>query len=57
MSQEEPLVQITRPVITIGWILAVLVLLLGVLGMLGVVPFTPISVFGLLVALAVARLV
>lgn len=48
--------QITAPVVTIGWIIAVLVLLLGILGMVGVLPFTALIVFGMICALAVARL-
>jgi hypothetical protein len=48
--------QIAAPVITIGWILAVLVLLLAILGMIGVMPMSAIVVFGLIAALAVARL-
>jgi len=42
--------------ITIGWLIAVLVFLLAVLGMFGVVPFGATIVFGLIAALAVARL-
>jgi hypothetical protein len=48
--------QLSPPVVTIGWILAVLVLLLAILGMVGVMPSTPLIVFGLIAALAVARL-
>ena len=48
--------QINAPVVTIGWILAVLAILLGVLGMLGVLPFTALVIFGLIVHLGVARL-
>jgi len=48
--------QITAPVVTIGWIIAVLVLLLAILGMVGVLPFTSLIVFGLVAALSVARL-
>jgi len=48
--------QLTAPVVTIGWILAVLVLLLAILGMVGVLPSTPLIVFGLIAALGVARL-
>ena len=43
-------------VITIGWLIALLVLILGLLGLLGVVPFTPTTVFGFIIGLAVARL-
>jgi len=48
--------QITRPVITIGWILALIVLILALLGFLGVVPFSSLIVFSLIGILAVARL-
>jgi hypothetical protein len=48
--------QIAAPVITIGWILAVLVLLLSILGIVGVMPMSAIVIFGLIAALAVARL-
>jgi hypothetical protein len=48
--------QISAPVITIGWILAVLVLLLSILGIVGVMPMSAVVVFGLIAALAVARL-
>jgi len=48
--------QISAPVITIGWLIAVLVLVLAILGMVGVLPTTPVVVFGLIGALAVARL-
>jgi hypothetical protein len=43
--------------VTIGWILAVLVLLIAVLGLINVVPFTATVVFGLVAALAIARLI
>lgn len=46
----------TAPTITIGWLIAILVLILAILGMVGAIPFTPISVFGLIAAGAVARL-
>jgi len=42
--------------ITIGWLIAVLVLILAVLGLLSVIPTSPQVVFGLIAALAVARL-
>jgi hypothetical protein len=42
--------------VTIGWLIAILVLLLAVLGLLGVIPTSPMVVFGLIAALAVARL-
>ena len=42
---------------SIGAVIAILVLLLAVLGLVGVVPFTPTVVFGMITALAVARLI
>lgn len=43
--------------ITIGWLIAVVVLLIAILGLLGVVPLSQTVVFGLIAALAVARLI
>jgi hypothetical protein len=43
--------------VTIGAIIAILVLVIAVLGVLGVVPDTATVVFGLIGALAVARLI
>lgn len=45
------------PWLTIGAIIALIVVLLAILGLLGVLPFTATVVFGLLAALAIARLV
>jgi hypothetical protein len=56
LLREGGIMQLTAPVVTIGWILAVLVLLLAILDMVGVLPSTPLIVFGLIAALAVARL-
>jgi hypothetical protein len=42
--------------VTIGWLIALIVLLLAILGLLSVVPASPLVVFGLIGALAVARL-
>lgn len=42
--------------VTIGWLIALLVLVLAILGLVGVLPLTPTVVFGLLAALAVSRL-
>jgi hypothetical protein len=42
--------------ITIGWLIALLVLILAILGVVGVVPNSATVVFGLIAALAVARL-
>jgi hypothetical protein len=42
--------------ITIGWLIAIIVLLLAILGLVGVLPLSTTVVFGMLAALAVARL-
>lgn len=42
--------------VTIGWLIALLVLILAILGLVSAIPFTLTVVFGLLAALAVARL-
>lgn len=42
--------------LTIGSLIAILVLILAVLGLAGALPFTQTVVFGLIAALAVARL-
>jgi hypothetical protein len=42
--------------VTIGWLIALLVLLLAILGLVGVVPTSKEVLFGLFAALAVARL-
>lgn len=42
--------------ITVGWLIAFLVLIVGLLGLIGIVPFTPTVVFAFIVGLAVARL-
>jgi hypothetical protein len=43
--------------ITIGWLIAIVVLLIAILGLLSVVPDSPPVIFGLIAALAVARLI
>lgn len=48
--------QVGNQVITVGWLIALLVLILAILGMVGVLPLSQIVVFGLIAALAVARL-
>jgi hypothetical protein len=48
--------QVGATVITIGWLIAVVVLILAIIGMVGALPDTPLTVFGLIAALAVARL-
>jgi hypothetical protein len=42
--------------ITIGWLIAIIVLLLAILGLVGVLPLSQTVVFGLIAALAVSRL-
>jgi len=42
--------------ITIGWLIALLVLILAILGLVNVLPMSQTVVFGLIAALAVARL-
>jgi hypothetical protein len=42
---------------TIGAIIAIIVLILAIIGIVGAIPNTPVVVFGLIAALAVARLV
>jgi hypothetical protein len=42
--------------VTIGWLVAILVLLLAVLGLVGVLPDSNTVVFGLIAGLAIARL-
>lgn len=42
--------------VTVGWLIALVVLILAILGLVGVVPLQPLVVFGLLAALAIARL-
>jgi len=42
--------------VTVGWLIAIVVLLLAILGLVGVLSASPTVVFGLIAALAVARL-
>jgi hypothetical protein len=42
--------------ITIGWLIAIIVLLLAILGLVGVLPMSSTVIFGLVAALAIARL-
>jgi len=49
--------QIGSYTLGIGGIIAVIVLVLAILGMLSVIPNTVVVLFGLIAALAVARLV
>jgi len=48
--------QVAAPVLTIGWLIGLLVLILALLGLVGVLPMSGTVVFGLIAALAVARL-
>lgn len=47
----------TNYAITIGWVIAVIVLIIAILGLVGAVPFTSTVVFGMVGALALARLI
>lgn len=49
--------QVGNYAITIGWLIALLVLILAILGIVGAVPYTAPVVFGLIGGLAVARLI
>jgi hypothetical protein len=44
------------PPITIGLIIALVVLLLAIIGLVGVLPSSPLIIFGLIGCLALARL-
>ncbi|HYW86936.1 MAG TPA: hypothetical protein VFB50_04155 [Chloroflexota bacterium] len=41
---------------SLGFIIAIVVLILAVIGIVGVLPMTPVTIFGLVAALAIARL-
>lgn len=43
--------------ITVGWLIAIIVLILAILGLVGAIPWTATVGFGLIGALAVARLI
>jgi uncharacterized membrane protein YccF (DUF307 family) len=43
--------------ITLGWIIAVIVLILAIIGLVGALPFSPTVAFGLIAALAISRLI
>jgi hypothetical protein len=47
---------IAMPPITIGLIIALVVLLLAIIGLVGVLPSSPLIIFGLIGGLALARL-
>jgi hypothetical protein len=47
---------IAMPPITIGLIIALLVLILAVIGLVGVLPLNPLIAFGLIAGLALARI-
>lgn len=42
--------------ITVGWLLALIILILAILGLVGVLGNTPVIIFGLILGLALARL-
>lgn len=42
--------------VTVGWLIAIVILVLAILGLVGVLANTSLIVFGLIGALAVARL-
>ena len=42
--------------VTVGWLIAIVVLLLAILGLVNVLPMSQTVIFGLIAALAVARL-
>lgn len=42
--------------ITVGWLLALVILILAILGLVGVLANTPVIIFGLIFGLALARL-
>ena len=42
--------------VTVGWLIAIVVLILAILGLVGVVPLDKNTAFGMLGALAIARL-
>jgi len=43
--------------LTLGFVIAVVVLIIAIIGLVGAVPMSPTVIFGLIAALAVARLV
>lgn len=45
------------PAVTVGFVLAVVVLVLSVLGVLGIIPASPVVVFAMIGAVAVCRLI
>lgn len=48
---------IAMPPITVGLIIALVVLLLAILGLVSVLPLNPLIIFGLIAGLAIARMV
>ena len=42
--------------VTVGWLIAIVVLILAILGLVGVVPLDKNTIFGMLGALAICRL-
>jgi hypothetical protein len=47
---------IAMPPLTIGLILAIIILLLAIIGLVGVLPLNPLIAFGLIAGLALARI-
>jgi hypothetical protein len=47
---------IAMPPITVGLIIALVVLLLAILGLVSVLPLNPLIVFGLIAGLAISRM-
>jgi len=43
--------------LTLGWIVAIVVLILAIIGLVGALPMSGTVVFGLIAALAIARLI
>jgi hypothetical protein len=50
-------VNIAMPPITIGLILAIIILILAVIGLVGVLPLNPLIVFGMFAGLAISRMI
>jgi hypothetical protein len=48
---------IAMPPITIGLIIALIVLLLAILGIVSVLPLNPLIIFGMFAGLAIARMI
>jgi len=42
--------------VTVGWLIAIVILILAILGLVGVLANTPLIIFGLIAGLAISRL-